>query len=1160
MTPRETRTDLAETLELDLIGPRNSHACAQELLSDSPTQWYLTGFLVPVKSDMDTKLDDTVQDEIDEAPVSGGYDDNAPVDRSASGGNYLPSSMGLTVIAPAGAREIEVVVEWGDYIEEKYQAKGEKGEPKELYGYRRLPRSVTMSLALPSLQSSEAEEREIPGSKIKPGDASGMMLTCIARPAQSHGGLPPGCRAVTMFLVNNRVADKDHSYRACAYQAVLRVTCTEGLVGRPDLRGLATTLHSDPDHDLADLHFRDVLDYGIGHGVSVVYDSRPGAVVNSLETSWVPRYEVERVVASDIKQVEFSMQALAGFTDAALLGAALRPLVVQYREWLEARLAEAQSLTTEKRRNVALNLVNEARATADRIEQGISLLETNGEAFRAFTLANHCMLEAAARRLKEVPREKIKWRPFQLAFILLNLPGLADPHNDQRRMVELLFFPTGGGKTEAYLGLAAFQLLHRRLTYPGIRSAGVSVLMRYTLRLLTLDQLGRAAALICALELERRKAPATLGTWPFEIGLWVGSGATPNRLGHQGYSGPGQDQTAYIKTKRFRENDLANPAPIPLESCPWCGERFGKTSFRMVPTEKAPTNLQITCHNYECEFSQGTGLPILTVDEPIYRRLPAFLIATVDKFAALPWEGRAGALLGRVNYYDALGFYGPMDAPKGTKMEDVLPGPDLIIQDELHLISGPLGTIAGVYEVAIEKLCERVSIDGQKVRVPKIIASTATVRRANRQIQALFGRPTTRIFPSPSTSRHDSFFAKTVAIDPKDGQTNGRLYLGVAAQGRSLKKVFLRVALAIMSRTQALYDATNSDAKACADPYMTLLGYFNSLRELGGSRRIVEDEVLMQLDRFANRQRMEPADPIFSNRSIDMSQIRELTSRVSTKEIAATKEKMGKPHSDGEGCDVVLATNMISVGLDVTRLGLMLVLGQPKGSSEYIQATSRVGREVTRPGLVITLLNPHKPRDRSHFEQFQLYHQSFYRSVEATSVTPFSPRALDRALGAAMVGMIRHAVESMTPALGAQRILAPELNARLEQFCQLMAERARDHRPDDLPSMPAAQVYHYVLNRCRVMVDDWKVIAQEWRNQHNSSIQYQREDRQSGAAALLHDFLDTAVENLPEQFRKFRANRSMRDVETSTELSVKELNEPITGGIHAVPVPAQPNA
>lgn len=638
MTSRQARADLAETLELDLIGPRNNHGCATELLGDSPTQWYLTGFLVPVSADSDTRLDDSVDEEIDAAPVPGGFDDNAPVDRSASGNNFLPSSMGLTVLVPASATGIEVQVEWGDYVEEKYMAKGEKDEPKEFYGYRRRPREATLNIPLHSLHATSATMIEVPGSRVKPADASGLMMSCIARPAQGNGGLPAGCLAVTVFLVNHRVPDRDHSYRSCAFQAALRVTCPGGLVGRPDLRGMATTLHADADHDLADLHFRDVLDYAVGHGVSVTYESRPGAAVFTVGTTWTPGYEVERVVASDIPGVEFGMDALAAFTNAGALRKALRPLVEQYRQWLDAQQAQAATLASTKRRNVALHLVNEARSAADRIEQGIAILESNAEAFRSFSLANHCMAEAASRRLRDIPRDQIKWRPFQLAFILLNLPGMVDPQNEQRGFVELLFFPTGGGKTEAYLGLAAFQLLHRRLTCPGIRYAGVSVLMRYTLRLLTLDQLGRAAALICALELERRKDPATLGTWPFEIGLWVGSGATPNRLGHRGYAGPGQDQTAYIKTKRFRENSSGNPAPVPLESCPWCGERFNDRSFRMVPTEAAPTNLRVTCQNYECDFSQGTGLPVLTVDEPIYRRLPCFLIATVDKFAALPWE------------------------------------------------------------------------------------------------------------------------------------------------------------------------------------------------------------------------------------------------------------------------------------------------------------------------------------------------------------------------------------------------------------------------------------------------------------------------------------------------------------------------------------------
>ncbi len=755
------------------------------------------------------------------------------------------------------------------------------------------------------------------------------------------------------------------------------------------------------------------------------------------------------------------------------------------------------------------------------------------------------MGEAADRRLVDVPRNKVSWRPFQLAFVLLNLPGLIDPKNDQRKFVELLFFPTGGGKTEAYLGLAAFQMIFRRLTNPGVRSCGLSVLMRYTLRLLTLDQLGRAAALVCSMELERRKDPECLGSWPFEIGLWVGSAATPNRLGHVGYNGPGADQTAYMKTKRFRENS-AKPAPIPLESCPWCGKRFSGRSFKLIPNERAPVHLQITCANYECDFSQGKGLPILTVDETIYLRLPAFLIATVDKFAALPWEGRAGSLFGRVTRHDEQGFYGPTDpSTAGKPLDDILPGPDLIIQDELHLISGPLGTIAGIYEAAIEKLSERYASDGRQRKLPKIIASTATVRRATHQIQALFGRNTTKIFPPPGINRTDSFFAETVPIDETNPATNGRLYIGVAAQGRSLKRTLLRTMLTIMSRAQTLYESGEADAKDAVDPYMTTLGYFNSLRELGGSRRIVEDEVLMQLDRYSSRRRLDPEDTLFSDRTIDMDHIKELTSRVSTNEVSGTKEKMGKPYGENQGCDVVLATNMISVGLDITRLGLMLVLGQPKSSSEYIQATSRVGRDAKRPGLVITLLNPHKARDRSHFERFKNFHQSFYRSVEATSVTPFSPRALDRALAATLVGVVRHSLDTMTPALGATQILDSQFNKSFDDFCVLMAERARDHRPD-IDQVDRDELYHYVLTRCRALIDDWKRIANDYRSGPNVGLKYQTYEEAPNAKPLLYGFLDAELSDLPDEFMKFRANRSMRDVETSTELKVKELIEPLT--------------
>jgi hypothetical protein len=971
------------------------------------------------------------------------------------------------------------------------------------------------------------------------------MLSCVARPVPH---LSSACKALTVFLVNYRTTDTDHSYRSCVFQAKLTIYYPQGLIGRPDLRGTASAHLADPDNSIADLHYRDVLEYAVGHGTSVDY-LPPGddGLVQSVMTTWLPGHEVEKVIPSVIDDVEFGMFALGEFDSADDLANSLTPLVAHYRDWIGSQESIIDTLDSDTRKNVANAARGEARIAAERIEEGIELLRTNSDAFQAFVLANKCMGEAADRRLKDVPRDKIAWRPFQLAFVLLNLPGLIDPKSEQRKFVELLFFPTGGGKTEAYLGLAAFQLVFRRLTLPGRRSSGLSVLMRYTLRLLTLDQLGRAAALICALELERRTNPELLGEWPFEIGLWVGSAATPNRLGHVGYNGPGSDQTAYIKTKRFRENSEGNPAPIPLESCPWCGTKFGKTSFKMTPNEKAPTNLRVTCANYDCDFSQGTGLPVLTVDETIYRRLPGFLIATVDKFAALPWEGRAGALFGRVNRYDDQGFYGPTDpAGMGTKMDDILPGPDLVIQDELHLISGPLGTIAGVYETAIEKLSERFASDGRQRRIPKIIASTATVRRASHQIQALFGRSATKIFPPPGVDRRDSFFAETVEINENDVSTNGRLYLGVAAQGRSLKRVLLRTMLTLMSRSETLYRSGDPGAQEAADPYMTTLGYFNSLRELGGSRRIVEDEVLMQLDRYSSRRRLDPPESLFSDRTIDMDHIKELTSRVSTNEVSATKDKMGKPHSEGMGCDVVLATNMISVGLDITRLGLMIVLGQPKGSSEYIQATSRVGRESTRPGLVVTLLNPHKPRDRSHFEQFKIYHQSFYRSVEATSVTPYSPRALDRALSATLVGVIRHSLENMTPSLGATQILDSSLSHSLDEFCILLAERAREHR-SDLDQQSRDELYHYVLTRSRLIVDDWRLIAGDYQNESNVNLKYQTYEDGKNARPLLHGFLDPELVNLQPEFMKFRANRSMRDVETNTELKVKELTEPLSG-------------
>jgi hypothetical protein len=554
-----------------------------------------------------------------------------------------------------------------------------------------------------------------------------------------------------------------------------------------------------------------------------------------------------------------------------------------------------------------------------------------------------------------------------------------------------------------------------------------------------------------------------------------------------------------------------------------------------MPSDIKPIDLRVHCVSATCAFNGRRPLPIISVDEPIYRRLPAFLIATVDKFAALPWTGETGALFGLVDRYDKNGFYGPCSNASGTQLGGLLPPPELIVQDELHLISGPLGTIAGVYETAIDALASRTS--GERTLRPKIIASTATVRRAASQIRALFARHEVTIFPPPGSDRRDSFFAKTVPAD----ESPARLYVGVAAQGRSLKVVLLRAGLALLSRGQTLYDAAGGKKNHGnpADAYMTLLGYFNSLRELGGSRRIIEDEVCSRLEQYDRRRRLDPNDDLFSTRWLKRGEDdpAELTSRVPTNKVAATKRRLALRFYEDEHVDVALATNMISVGLDITRLGLMVVLGQPKTSAEYIQATSRVGRSEERPGLVVTLLNVHKPRDRSHYERFETYHATFYRAVEATSVTPFSPRALDRALAGALVALCRQGRFDMTPALGASEVL--RVRSTLTNFALRFAERAENHKSWD-DAAERQRLRDHVLNRCNSLLDDWFTIASAYQ-QTNARLQYQIE---AGAARrLLYEFLHPDVSTLNETQKKFRANRSMRDVEPSVELAVRELHE-----------------
>ncbi len=1153
------RETLVETLRLDLVGPDNSHAFARELLPEVPTRWYLTGFLVPTDAPIAQRFDETSTEKIEQGGDTDRADDAVDPDKPAARRSFLPSSIGLSVLVSADTDELDVRVSWGDYL---YEGRQEGDEPADgqveggeagpeaedpeppdgegvpakpsdanVLGWRRQPREERIQLRLPDTETKKARF-DIP-------DGEGLVVVTTVRQATAVG-VPSGTKVVSVFLVNEREPDPEHAYRSFIFQAHLELACARGFVPRADPRG--SQLDDEWDRRVADLQYRDSYEFAVGHGVSVEAEFTNG-LCPRVATTWLPSAEVERVAPAEIADVELNMESLGALFSASEAELKLTPLVNHYRAWIAAQRSVLSTLNPE-RKQTAQDMLSGAEVVANRIEAGISLLR-DADVLEAFCIANRAVARAARQRFGTIQGKEPSalspptWRPFQLAYILMTIRSIAEPRHEDRRMVDLLFFPTGGGKTEAYLGLAAFTLVLRRLRSrgpdgtPDIRSAGVSVLMRYTLRLLTLDQLGRAAGLMCALELEREQNKTLLGAWPFEIGLWVGQAATPNTMGHRGDRSPRRPYTAYTKTEQFQKNSR-KPSPIPLEECPWCGEKFHPHSFRLVPNRNRPIDLRVHCANHKCDFHGDRHLPIVAVDEPIYRRLPGFLVATVDKFAALPWTGDTGALFGKVDRHDQNGFYGPCAPGQGVPIPGgQLPPPDLIIQDELHLISGPLGTVAGVYETVIDSLCARMD-EEHEIR-PKVIASTATVRRADSQIRALFGRSRVNVFPPPGPDRRDSFFARTL----QSTQSPARLYVGIAAQGRSLKVVLLRTALALLSAAQRAWShaETQGIKPNPSDPYMTLLGYFNSLRELGGSRRIVEDEVRTRLAQYSRRKRRGVVDDLFADREISY-EVLELTSRVSTNDVAAAKRRLALSFGERERVDVALATNMISVGLDIVRLGLMVVLGQPKTSSEYIQSTSRVGRDEEKPGLVVTLLNVHKPRDRSHYERFSAYHESFYRSVEATSVTPFSPRALDCALAAALVALCRHEIPVLTPPLGAERIQSER--ARLDCLAERIAIRARDHR-GDMSETEKQALYAQVLHRAKELLDDWLNIATR-AGQEGSAIQYQREANKP-PRRLLYEFLDPELANLHPVHMRFRANRSMRDVEPSVDISVTNLND-----------------
>ncbi|GLP65534.1 DNA helicase [Streptomyces sp. TUS-ST3] len=1000
--------ELLVGLRRELLGPApgaEPEDRDEVLTEEAPIDRYVTGVLYPraanAAAEEQLRADDDEQDGLDIAPQRTGdnVEESGTAQEVGAAGSRRPSSMGLTfAVAPATEA---VVVSARAAVYEPTDADGKpisarRAEARTTSDQREQWRRK--ELALPE----QRIDVTTPDPRWQEDIAPGVSLRAnVRRPDPSTGTV-----SITVTLVNtHRVGERELQDAFSLFQCGLTIRAADGstaFVERP-----APSAAHDPEVATSRLLHRHAPTFAVGHGCAAEWDWTPPPIgvtdtvvpaVTEVRSEFVPTVEVLLTDSNpEIDDSTLSMLGLADGSDAEIL-AALRALADGYERWIARKETEADALEGEMHEKPARDQVEACREALGRIRTGIELLRSKPDLMRAFRLANHAMADQRARsawikngRIGSPDPAAGRWRPFQIAFLLLCLAGIDDPEHDDRGISDLLWFPTGGGKTEAYLGLIALTSFLRRIRKRE-SGGGVTVLMRYTLRLLTLQQFERAAILICAMEYMRRTR-AELGREEFSIGMWVGRSATPNTLA--------EAEKRLTELHGDLDKRLATENPVQLHACPWCGTRLDARAYEVDVDAK---RMHVRCPGGDCAFAEG--LPVHLIDEAVYDARPTLVIATVDKFASMPWRPATAALFNR-------------DDPS-----DPTPPPELIVQDELHLISGPLGTLTGLYETAVDALADR----------PKVIASTATIRRAADQGRHLFARDV-RQFPPAGLDSRDSWFA----VETPREEKASRRYVGLLAPGTSQSTLLIRTYATLMHRAnQARTDEEVRDA------YWSLVGYFNSLRLLSAAELQVHDDVVAYLGVLARREGVAVRD---------VANYSELTSRIDASEIPTRLKGIEKKRPDEDAVDVLLATNMIAVGVDVDRLGLMAVMGQPQTTAEYIQATSRVGR--AHPGLVTVMLNATRSRDRSHYENFQHFHSALYREVESTSVTPFSARARERGLHAVIVALARILVPAARANDSAGRVESYEHLLR-EEVRPILLKRVQDVTPEEVDAVGRA--------------------------------------------------------------------------------------------------------
>ena len=900
---------------------------------------------------------------------------------------------------------------------------------------------------------------------------------------------------VTIVLCNVSNTDTNLSYQeATLYQTYFEVSIDGGCL-KPYPESPRPFTRLDPEEQSLALLYRESATWGIGHGCAAGWDTEPGQLPDKIYADVLPAVQIPSMTPDIMDEqgnpVKLSMRLLAELPDnqTGEGWASLIKLADEYEKWIVLKRMEVNGLPAVLQ-SIAGDNIEACDKCLVRINDGITLLRNDPKVRKAFRLANLSMLlqQIAAKQLlrrslhwhnqnrrvmpdgdyqspwviygeKKERGDIGQWRAFQIAFLLMSLSGVSNGQSADREKVDLIWFPTGGGKTEAYLAVMAFYMFHQRLLilqddFVDLEQRdGTNVLMRYTLRMLTTQQFQRAASLVCAMEFLRRN-PEKHGVGDisgkrFSLGLWIGRDSSPNKI-----------ENARQEVTRFRRREI-DGNPLVLTECPWCRAEIGRYD------EKAPRGIRaqtidpmriqgisdngadgplLLCPDSSCAFGQEnpkTWIPVEVVDERIYRQPPSLIIATADKYAMIAYRPDAGAIFGRNNIDGEI------------KQTHVPPG--LIIQDELHLISGPLGTMYALYEGIFEQLCS-LQVGGRWMK-PKIIASTATIRGTAEQVRALYARDQMQLFPSPGLLMGDSFFGK-YARDQNNKLCPGRLFIGIHASDYGS---ILTTQVRTFSTALFLPYAFDVDSKK-RDPWWTLLAFYNSIRELGGAKTLFDSDIQSRLKFLFDRE----GYPYDKRRFLKPAE--ELTGRRSQAEIVAMMDLLSAEYTPDSKTtiDACLVSSIIEVGVDIERLSLMGVVGQPKTTAQYIQVTGRVGRKW--PGLIMMIYNPSKSRDRSHFEQFHSYHRRLYERVEPTSATPFALSAIQRALPGALILWARL---HCTDRVNNYQAYESDINKALE----LLKERCKMVQTEELDQERSLKELERV---CQELKSKWQHNPQEW--------------------------------------------------------------------------------